>query len=168
MNNLKYMQNIPNWEARLSQKLLEKKAFIGLANVGKAALTGLGSGAKLGAGIGAGLGGLNALTSDDPNASVMGGALRGGLKGGMYGGALGGLGAGALRAAPGALSGMGSLAGRAGLPGASSALHSGALRSGGALGRFPSIAGQNVAMPGWAQSMGQRIGPMIGMGGGQG
>tara|TARA_R110000851_G_scaffold201982_1_gene353754 strand:- start:183 stop:677 length:495 start_codon:yes stop_codon:yes gene_type:complete len=98
---LDLLHNIPDWETRLSSKLLEKKA-----NMMNAALHGMGRGAKWGAGLGAAYGAGSAALSDDPNASVVKGALRGGLSGGITGGALGGVGGGLLGGAPKAMEGV--------------------------------------------------------------
>ena len=153
---LELIQTIPNWEARLSSKILEKRAFVGgLANLGRAALRGMGTGAKWGAGIGAAYGGGKAALSDDPNASVVGGALKGGLSGGMTGAGLGaGIGAG-LRAAPGMLRSATGIASRAGFHGAAKGLRKvkGVVHK---MRRGAGLGGRNVAAPTWASNLYQK------------
>jgi len=154
--NLELIQTIPNWEARLSSKILEKRAFVGgLANLGRAALRGMGTGAKWGAGIGAAYGGGKAALSDDPNASVVGGALKGGLSGGMTGAGLGaGIGAG-LRAAPNMLGHASNVARSTGFQG----LHKGLAKATGTASRLrrgAGLSGQNVAAPTWASNLYQK------------
>ena len=86
---LPLLNNIPNWENRLTQMLLEKQAFGGA--LGKAIFSGGKTGLKWGAGLGAAKGATDAALSDDPNASVVKGALRGGISGGITGATLGGV-----------------------------------------------------------------------------
>jgi len=116
---LDLMQNIPNWEARLTSKLLEKKA-----NIMNAALHGMGTGAKWGAGLGAAYGAGSAALSDDPDASVVKGALRGGLGGGIMGGMAGGMAGPMSQYAPGMAADAGSLASGTGFPGLGAGLTS--------------------------------------------
>ena len=92
--NLEILQTIPNWQARLEYKILEKRAFYG-QDLLRAAGHGAGSGAKWGAGLGALYGGGKAAVSDDE--SIVGGALRGGVKGGVMGAGLGAVGGAGLR-----------------------------------------------------------------------
>ena len=130
--NLNLMQNIPAWESRLQQKLLEKKAFIW-----NAALRGGAKGVGIGAGLGAAYGAGSSALSSDPNASVIGGALKGGLKGGMTGGALGAGAGAAMQASRQAMPGMASAAGYMGLPG----LQAGMQNMGAKLNHFGNQAG---------------------------
>ena len=76
-----------NWEDRLKSKILEKRSSP--TTLVNAALHGLGTGSKWGAGLGAAYGAGRVILSDNPDASIVGGALKGGILGGLTGGGLG-------------------------------------------------------------------------------
>jgi hypothetical protein len=117
--NLDLLNNIPDWQDRLSEKLLEKQA-----TMWNTALHGAGKGLGWGAGLGALHGGASAALSDDPEAGVVKGAIRGALKGGLTGATLGGAGGAGLHSAQTAAPGMAQAAGALGLPGIQSGITS--------------------------------------------
>ena len=139
--DVQLLKTIPHWKSRLQAKMLEKQAFWGaVANVGKAALTMGGRGAKVGAAVGGGLGGLDYMTSNDPNKSLLGSVGGGALKGGALGFGAGAVGGAGLRAAPGLL-------------GSGSKHFAKATKWQKNVG----LGGTNVDMPGWALKAGSKI-----------